>query len=72
MNQNLNNQKLFVGTDVSKETLDVLLLLDSNRHYHKQFTNDSKGYKQLLSWLETCVQVWFGIYYNDASKDAKV
>jgi transposase len=53
MNQNLNNQKLFVGTDVSKETLDVMLLQDSNRHYHQRFTNDSKGYKQLLTWLET-------------------
>jgi transposase len=44
---------LFVGVDVSKATLDVTVLSPSNpttTHYH-QFSNNTKGFAQLLKWI---------------------
>ncbi len=87
MNSNQNNQKHFVGTDVSKETLDVTIFFNSSMHFHQQFSNDSKGFKQLLKWLETYPEFSFentlfcmehtGIYTRQfveflLSKEAKV
>lgn len=37
-----------IGIDVSKLTLDVFIRTTS---VHKQFSNDSKGFKQIISWL---------------------
>ena len=36
-----------LGIDVSKKTLDVRLHLNKS---HRQFSNSSKGFKELLSW----------------------
>jgi len=45
---------LFIGIDISKATLDVSVFSSSvitNIHYH-QFSNNSKGFPQLLKWLK--------------------
>ena len=46
--------KWFIGIDVSKATLDAALChLDSpERLEHRQFTNDHKGFGELLKWIE--------------------
>lgn len=41
-----------LGIDVSKKTLDAILLIDQ-RSYHKVFSNDHKGYQFLEKWLIT-------------------
>ena len=38
---------VFIGLDVSKDTLDVCLLLENKRH-EKQFANSAAGHRQLL------------------------
>ena len=42
-----------LGIDVSKKTLDVVLLKDLSRQ-HKIFNNDTIGYQQLQRWLLSC------------------
>lgn len=42
-----------LGIDVSKKTLDVVLLQDLSRQ-HKIFNNDTIGYQQLQRWLLSC------------------
>lgn len=37
-----------IGIDVSKLTLDVMV---RTTNVHKQFTNDTKGFKQIITWL---------------------
>jgi transposase len=37
-----------IGIDVSKLTLDVFVRTTT---FHKQFSNDTKGFKQIISWL---------------------
>ena len=37
-----------IGIDVSKLTLDVTI---RTTNVHKQFSNDTKGFKQIISWL---------------------
>jgi transposase len=37
-----------IGIDVSKLTLDVTI---RTSNVHKQFSNDTKGFKQIISWL---------------------
>ena len=39
-----------LGIDVSKDTLDTILLIDGRR-YHKVFDNDLKGYRYFEKWL---------------------
>lgn len=53
MNQTTNTQMNFVGTDVSKLTLDVTVVNLSGLNEHQQFDNNSKGFKQLKKWLES-------------------
>ena len=46
---------MFVGIDVSKNTLDVALLSDHSRPgktRHNVFANTVQGHQQLLSWLQ--------------------
>lgn len=45
----------FLGIDVSKEYFDAVVILnsDKNNTIHNQFTNDSKGLKELISWLKS-------------------
>jgi transposase len=40
-----------VGLDISKDTLEVCLLIASKRH-EKQFANDTAGHRQLLRWAQ--------------------
>jgi transposase len=42
---------MFVGIDVSKNTLDVALLKEQGKQRHKVFANTSAGHHQLLAWL---------------------
>jgi len=47
-------RSLFIGVDISKATLDVSILSPTDIsliHYH-QFTNNSKGFTQLLKWIK--------------------
>ena len=37
-----------IGIDVSKLTLDIYV---RTTNVHKQFSNDTKGFKQLITWL---------------------
>lgn len=46
----------FIGIDISKKTLDVVIYDSSKKHSdsenYKQLTNDKEGYTALLSWLK--------------------
>lgn len=42
---------MFLGIDVSKNTLDVALVDQERKPRHKVFSNDEVGHAQLLSWL---------------------
>lgn len=45
------NYKGFIGIDISKNTLDVAAITPKARKgEHKQFSNTSKGFKDLLNW----------------------
>lgn len=48
----ITTSKACVGLDVSKDTLDVCLLVESKRH-EKQFANDAPGHRQLLRWSQS-------------------
>lgn len=41
-----------VGIDVSKAKLDVAIFRDNSKHKTKVFSNNSKGFVELLSWLK--------------------
>ena len=43
---------MFLGIDVSKNTLDVALLGESAKPRHKVFANNAAGHLELLRWLE--------------------
>jgi transposase len=43
--------KLFLGIDVSKDVLDVCLILNQKTLYHS-FKNNQKGFFQLVHWLK--------------------
>jgi transposase len=42
---------MFLGIDVSKNTLDAALLKEQGKPRHKVFANTATGHRQLLSWL---------------------
>ena len=42
---------VYIGVEVSKDTLDVCLLIESKRH-EKQFANDAAGHPQFLRWSQ--------------------
>ncbi len=44
--------KIVLGIDVSKKTLDAVLIFD-NRTFSKQFKNTTEGFKSLTAWLES-------------------
>lgn len=43
---------MFLGIDVSKNTLDVALLGESAKPRHKVFANNAAGHLELLRWVE--------------------
>lgn len=47
--------KVFMGIDISKRTIDVALKTMDNLS-HQQFTNDTKGYKEMLQWISKKVK----------------
>jgi transposase len=47
--------KPIIGIDVSKLTLDVVLIQNSRETY-RQFKNDSTGYKQIMDWSRKQVE----------------
>ena len=48
----MKKYKIFVGIDISKNWIDVVVLKDG-QSMHRQFENGKKGYKLMLSWLKT-------------------
>lgn len=44
-------EKLYVGIDVSKETLDVTLRWEGHNREHRVVSNDASGIRQLIQWL---------------------
>ena len=48
----MGKYKIFVGIDISKSWIDVVVLKDG-QSMHRQFENSKKGYKVMLSWLKT-------------------
>lgn len=61
----MKNFKLFIGIDVSKKTLDVALSLDGDKSsmVHRKFSNDLKGFKQMIKWIKSHTAIksskWF-------------
>lgn len=49
----MNKFKHFLGIDVSKEYFDAVVIFDGKKDkpIHSQFTNDIKGIKSLVKWL---------------------
>ncbi len=43
-----------IGIDISKKTIDVVLF---SAKASKQFTNDNKGFRELLKWIDKVAQV---------------
>jgi len=46
----MQRKTIFVGIDVSKETLDLVI---NGTKSHNRIPNNSEGFKQLLSWLKS-------------------
>jgi transposase len=51
MNVKQQIQQTFIGTDVSKLTLDVSIITIDGIHEYQQFENNAKGFKLLEKWL---------------------
>lgn len=43
---------LYIGIDISKNTFDVAVIIDGT-YKHKQFSNNLKGFKNLLKWVKS-------------------
>lgn len=46
---------VWIGIDVSKDTLDVCLLRATGKEKHKTFHNDAAGHTKLLRWVQHLV-----------------
>ena len=50
-------KKRFVGIDISKKTLDVVIYDSKKKHAdcntYRRVTNDEEGYKNLLDWFKS-------------------
>lgn len=57
---------VFIGLDVSKDTLDVCLLLENKRH-EKQFANSAAGHRQLLRWTQALAKGVLGHFCLEAT-----
>jgi transposase len=53
MNVKQQIQQTFIGTDVSKLTLDVSIITIDGFHQYQQFENNVKGFRKLESWLQS-------------------
>jgi transposase len=47
------NYKLFVGIDISKLTIDAVMILDEQKQtaQHSTFSNDHSGFDELIKWV---------------------
>ena len=49
-------KKWFIGIDISKKTLDVVIYVPTKKHAdetnYERFLNKEEGYKSLLCWLK--------------------
>jgi len=46
---------IWIGIDVSKDTIDVCLLRATGKEKHKDFSNDASGHAKLLRWVQHLV-----------------
>jgi transposase len=53
MNVKPQIQQTFIGTDVSKLTIDVSIITIDGFHHYQQFDNNVKGFRKLESWLKS-------------------
>ena len=44
----MENYAFFIGTDISKETLDFALIVNNTVQFHVQVSNDKKGIEQFI------------------------
>lgn len=74
------NFKVFIGIDVSKQTLDFVPTIEGEALFHEQVSNDKKGisklYKRLCKAVKTSPEQWLfcmehtGVYCNPMLKFA--
>lgn len=61
----MQKKEIFIGVDVSKETLDLAVYSTRN---HLRIANNSEGFKQLLAWLKSLsialADCWFVMEYT--------
>jgi len=53
MNVKQQIQQTFIGTDVSKLTIDVSIITIDGFHQYQQFDNNVKGFRKLETWLKS-------------------
>ena len=44
----MENYAFFIGTDISKETLDFALIINNVVQFHAQVSNDKQGIEQFI------------------------
>jgi transposase len=52
MNTTMSPTTVWIGLDVSKDTIDVCLLRQNGKTHFKQFANDNSGHSKLLRWAQ--------------------
>ena len=50
--QNHTAATVWIGIDVSKDSLDVCLLRATGKEKHKNFGNDAASHAKLLRWVQ--------------------
>lgn len=50
----MNEQRIALGLDVSKRTVDACLLFEDGQKLTLKITNSKHGFEQLMSWLQVC------------------
>ena len=57
-------KKWFIGIDISKKTLDVVIYVPTKKHAdetnYERFLNKEEGYKSLLCWKGDPSKDWTG------------
>jgi hypothetical protein len=53
MNEKPQIQQTYIGTDVSKLTIDVCIITIDGFHQYQHFNNNVKGYRKLEYWLQS-------------------
>lgn len=50
---NMEAKMVTMGIDISKLKFDATILLDTKKEKHKIFSNDPKGFKEIVNWLQS-------------------